>query len=109
MPPPQGELKGAQTGIRKLVYASEADLLLGAGFNYDALAWDANTHRLLFKLVGHRNTIMDVCIINTSPQRAVTVDVSGHFKMWDISDSFMGLATCLDQWDSPRRCGRRRL
>lgn len=70
----QARLYGNETGIRKVVYGPVNDVLVGAGFNFDGLVWDANTNKLLMKLVGHRATIVDIAILRTMwvPPRACT-------------------------------------
>ncbi len=62
----QATLQGSDTGIRKLVYGARSDVIVGAGFQFNGLVWDASSNRLLMKLVGHRATIVDVAILKTS-------------------------------------------
>jgi hypothetical protein len=61
----QAELTGNETGIRKAVYAPASDVIVGAGFNFDAIVWDASTNKMLMKLCGHRDTIVDLSVLRT--------------------------------------------
>jgi hypothetical protein len=70
-------LQGSDTGIRKMVYGSRSDVIVGAGFQFSGLVWDASSNRLLMKLVGHRSTIIDVAILKTMCVLVVHV-VAGH-------------------------------
>ena len=62
----QATLSGNDTGIRKLVYAHKSDVIVGAGFQYSGLVWDASSNRMWRKLVGHRATIVDVAVLKTT-------------------------------------------
>lgn len=47
----RGRLRGFNRGVRVVVYASDHELLLAAGFEYHGMAWDVNTNGLLMKYV----------------------------------------------------------
>jgi hypothetical protein len=77
----QASLQGSDTGIRKMVYGSRSDVIVGAGFQFSGLVWDASSNRLLMKLVGHRATIIDVAILKTTyvyPSAAFLTHSSCH-------------------------------
>lgn len=97
----KASLQGSDTGIRKMVYGSRSDVIVGAGFQFSGLVWDASSNRLLMKLVGHRATIIDVAILKTTPERIVTIDSSSVIKIWDATDSLMGMAFCIMTLEQP--------
>jgi hypothetical protein len=62
----QTVLRGNETGIRKLLYAPKSNVIVGAGFNFDGVVWDASSNQMLMKLVGHRSTILDMAVLKTT-------------------------------------------
>eukprot|EP00937_MAST-01D_sp_MAST-1D-sp2_P001336 g1336.t1 len=94
-------LKGHHKGIRQLAYSS--NILLSAGFEYDAIAWDLSSKTILQRLTGHHCSIVGAALLTTStrePLRAVTVDVKGNMRLWSIDrdDGGNGFAPCLQAW-----------
>ncbi|DBA01902.1 TPA: LOW QUALITY PROTEIN: hypothetical protein N0F65_005091, partial [Lagenidium giganteum] len=82
---PRGTLAGHARGVKQLVYSSHHDLLLSAGFEYDAYGWDLASRQVIMKLSGHRAPLIGVQLALFHTERAVTADVDGVFKVWDIS------------------------
>jgi WD40 repeat protein len=83
----KGILLGHQRGVRALsVYEN---LLLSAGFECDGLLWDLNGKDNIAVLKGHRHPIVAVKLMCEAAQaekdhRAITVDESGEFRLWNI-------------------------
>uniref|UniRef100_K3WTB1 EF-hand domain-containing protein n=1 Tax=Globisporangium ultimum (strain ATCC 200006 / CBS 805.95 / DAOM BR144) TaxID=431595 RepID=K3WTB1_GLOUD len=83
----RGSLVGHTHGVKQLVYSSHHDLLLSAGFEFDAYGWDLASRQVVMRLTGHRAPLVGVQIALFQTERAVTVDCMGVFKVWDISRS----------------------
>lgn len=83
----RGALVGHTHGVKQLVYSSHHDLLLSAGFEFDAYGWDIASRQIVMKLSGHRAPLVGVQIALFQTERAVTADCMGVFKVWDISRS----------------------
>ena len=84
------KLVGHTFAIRTVCFAHQNDLIIGAGFDFDIFCWDPTTSSLQMKLVGHRLSIVCVCVINNPFERAASVDESGCVKIWNI-DRAQGL------------------
>lgn len=91
-------LVGHYHGVLSLAYSSEHDLILSAGFDYDASCWDRSSSHLHMKLVGHRHSLIGVVIVEHETQRAVTGDESGAFRVWDIQRGHSDHGTCLQSF-----------
>ena len=48
----RGELSGHVCGVRSLVYSKDNDILISAGFEFDAFAWDVSGRHQLFTMRG---------------------------------------------------------
>ena len=57
----RGRLRGFNRGVREIVYASDHELLLGAGFEFHGMAWDVNTNGLLMKYAGGPRVVL-LCV-----------------------------------------------
>ena len=95
-------LDGHKRGCKQLAWAQDQRLLLSVGFEYEALAWDIKTSKQpIMKLVGHRAPLLSIVVVKFNPlMRAVTVDMKGNFKMWDIRKSTHNTALCLQSWET---------
>lgn len=91
----RGSLVGHTRGVRQMVYSSQHDLLLSAGFEFEAYAWDLGSRQIVMKLTGHRAPLVGVQLALFQTERAITADAQGVFKVWDISrnSSVYGSAT----------------
>ena len=103
-----------------------ASLLISAGFDLDALAYDVNTGKQTLRLRGHRVPLVsvqeipsglafeaaangavnvDLTISNgeqsksLNRSRCMSMDLSGVFRVWDLTSSFTGMATCVMTFD----------
>lgn len=88
-------LVGHYHGVLSLAYSNEHDLILSAGFDFDANCWDRSTSHLHMKLVGHRVSLIGVAVVEHETQRAVTGDEGGSFRVWDIQRGHSDHGTCL--------------
>lgn len=77
------------------MYSDEHDLILSAGFDFDALCWERSTSHLHMKLEGHRRSLIGVAIVQHETQRAVTGDEGGAFRLWDIRRGHSDHGKCL--------------
>eukprot|EP00752_Nemacystus_decipiens_P011039 g9808.t1 len=91
-------LVGHYHGVLSLAYSSEHDLILSAGFDFDANCWDRSTSHLHMKLVGHRVSLIGVVVVEHETQRAVTGDEGGSFRVWDIQRGHSDHGTCLQSF-----------
>ncbi|TMW55307.1 hypothetical protein Poli38472_013198 [Pythium oligandrum] len=82
---PRGSLVGHTHGVKQLVYSKDHDLLLSAGFEFDAFGWDVASRQVVMKLAGHRAPLIGIQLTQFHTERAVTADSSGVIKLWDIS------------------------
>lgn len=89
----RGALAGHSHGVKQLVYSSHHDLLLSAGFEFDAYGWDIASRQVVMKLSGHRAPLVGVQVALFQTERAVTADCIGVFKVWDISRGGGGMAS----------------
>ena len=78
-------LKGHTMMVKVLCYAPQHDLLLGAGVEYDAFAWDPGSGELVMTLIGHQHCLSKLCVLYDPAERAITIDVAGNIKVWNIS------------------------
>lgn len=88
-------LVGHYHGVLSLAFSDEHDLILSAGFDFDAICWDRSTNRLYMKLEGHRRSLIGVAVVQHEAQRAVTGDAGGSFRLWDIRRGHSDHGTCL--------------
>ena len=51
---PRGTLVAHTHGVRQLVYSPTNDLMLSAGYEFDAYGWDLGSKQVVLKLSGHR-------------------------------------------------------
>ena len=94
-------LQGHTRGCKQLAWAEDQRLLLSVGFEYEAYAWDVKTSRQpIMRLVGHRAPLMGIVTVKFNPLiRAITADIKGNVKMWDIRKSTHNTALCLQSWE----------
>lgn len=88
-------LVGHFHGVLSLAYSNEHDLIISAGFDFDANCWERSTSHLHMKLAGHRRSLIGVAIAEHETQRAVTGDEGGSFRVWDIYRGHSDHGTCL--------------
>ncbi|ETK76831.1 hypothetical protein L915_16830 [Phytophthora nicotianae] len=81
----RGALMAHERGVRQLCYSEHHDLLLSAGFEFEALAWDLASRQIALKLSGHRAPLIGVQLALFQTERAITADSQGVFKVWDIT------------------------
>jgi Ca2+-binding EF-hand superfamily protein/WD40 repeat protein len=81
----RGSLNAHERGVRQLCYSEQHDLLLSAGFEFEALAWDLGSRQVALKLSGHRAPLIGVQLTLFQTERAITGDSQGVFKVWDIT------------------------
>lgn len=81
----RGSLVGHTRGVRQIVYSSHHDLLLSAGFEFEAYAWDLGSRQIVMKLSGHRAPLVGIQLALFQNERAITADCQGVFKVWDIT------------------------
>ncbi|KAG2853673.1 hypothetical protein PC113_g13963 [Phytophthora cactorum] len=81
----RGALMAHERGVRQLCYSEHHDLLLSAGFEFEALAWDLASRQVALKLSGHRAPLIGVQLALFQTERAITADCEGVFKVWDIT------------------------
>ncbi|KAF4031797.1 EF-hand domain pair [Phytophthora infestans] len=81
----RGALMAHGRGVRQLCYSEHHDLLLSAGFEFEALAWDLGSRQVALKLSGHRAPLVGVQLALFQTERAITADSDGVFKVWDIT------------------------
>jgi WD40 repeat protein len=112
----KGTLHGHKKGIIQIAHTET--ILITAGFEYDAFVWDVSSRKRFLKLKGHRHSLCGVQVLpqpeeleraaSSSGEKgqqglyAITADVTGLFRVWDISktDSGNGLAPCLQSFCS---------
>ncbi|RHZ14333.1 hypothetical protein DYB26_002000 [Aphanomyces astaci] len=80
----RGHLVGHTHGVRQMVFSSVNDMLLTAGFDFDAFGWDVSSKQVVMTLSGHRAPLVGIQLARFHTERAVTADVDGHFKVWNI-------------------------
>ncbi|CAM9151762.1 unnamed protein product, partial [Discosporangium mesarthrocarpum] len=80
-------LLGHFHGVLSVAFSTEHDVIVTAGFDYEALCWDRSTRHLLQRLAGHRHSLIGVVIVRHETERAVTGDTGGNFRLWDIGGS----------------------
>lgn len=81
----RGALVGHTHGLKHLVYSKQHDLLLSAGFEFEAYAWDLASRQVVLTLTGHRAHLVGIQLAMFQTERAITADSHGVFKVWDIS------------------------
>ena len=56
----------------------------------------SNALRQVLRLPGHQKPLVAIKLVPSKPlYRAVTVDEGGQFRLWDITKTLTGIATCL--------------
>ena len=93
-------LRGHTMMIKVLSYAPQHDLLLGAGVEYDAFAWDPGSGELLMTLIGHQHCLCKLSVLYDPAERAITVDVAGNFKVWSIDREMSRSAEVLQSFEA---------
>jgi WD40 repeat protein len=83
----KGILLGHKRGVRSLSVFDQ--LLLSSGFECDARLWELVNKDCIAILKGHRNPIVCAKLVCDRAQsekehRAITVDESGEFRLWNI-------------------------
>jgi WD40 repeat protein/Ca2+-binding EF-hand superfamily protein len=106
-------LVGHTKGIKALAFRD--NVLVSAGFEYDAIAWDLTAKKKLMLLHGHHASLVGLQMVKSADAddgvmtgsgsgvvQCVTADVDGVFKMWAMhtSDS-NGMAPCWQTWYAP--------
>ncbi|KDO23734.1 hypothetical protein SPRG_10512 [Saprolegnia parasitica CBS 223.65] len=81
---PRGSLVGHTHGVRQMVFSPMNDLLVTAGFEFDAYGWDISSKQRIMTLSGHRASLVGVQLARFHTERAVTADITGLFKIWNI-------------------------
>ncbi|ETV99914.1 hypothetical protein, variant [Aphanomyces invadans] len=66
---------------------ANGNVLVTCGFEHHARVWSIATRKHLVMLTGHHCALLDVKLIRHHAAKldCVTGDMSGHFKIWDIS------------------------
>ena len=84
--------------VSQLVCCSHNDGRLN---RYEAIGWDLATRCPMLRLKGHRKSLVAVSIVAMSggTQRALTADLEGTFKLWEIRRTLTGMAPCLQTID----------
>lgn len=93
----KGELRGGhKRSVRSMAFSQQHDLLITAGFDYEAIGWDLATRCPMLRLKGHRQSLVSVTIVTMSNiERAFTTDIGGVFKLWEIRRNILtGMAPC---------------
>lgn len=77
-------LRGHKRGVRGL--HAMGDVLISAGFECDAKTWDLVSLEPALTLRGHRApiTVAKMMIAVPDCHRAISVDESGEFRLWDV-------------------------
>lgn len=83
----KGVLLGHKRGVRAL--SQYDNLLLSAGFECEAKLWDLHAKDRIGVLKGHRHPIAAATLMCSKAQsekdnRAITVDESGEFRLWNL-------------------------
>ncbi|KAF0724918.1 hypothetical protein Ae201684_016479 [Aphanomyces euteiches] len=81
---PRGKLVGHIHGVRQMVFSSMNDMLLTAGFEFDAFGWDISSKQIVMTLSGHRAPLIGIQLARFHTERAMTADLHGVFKVWNI-------------------------
>jgi WD40 repeat protein len=84
----RGVIVGHKRGVRSMSYAR--DFLLTAGFECEAKLWEMQNKELQLILRGHRHPVQTARLMCPTTQagldlRAVTVDDSGEFRLWNCN------------------------
>lgn len=84
----KGILKSHTRGVKCL--DANAFYLISGGFDGEAKVWAIDSKTVIIRLQGHRSFIVAVKLMcdrahSESEHRAITVDETGEFRMWDIS------------------------
>jgi WD40 repeat protein len=87
-------------GVMSLAHSSQQNLILVAGFDTDVYGLDSRTLQQRLVLRGHKCSIIGVRVVRFGERicedTAVTVDMEGAGKVWNISSSESSLhAQCL--------------
>ena len=83
----KGVLKGHLRGVKCI--DANANFLISGGFDCEAKVWSLDHREVILRLQGHRNCIVQAKLMCERAQsdqdyRAVTVDDTGEFRLWDI-------------------------
>jgi WD40 repeat protein len=76
-------MEGHQKGVLSLTYNNDYKLLLSAGFDHDAMVWSPFSPTVIFKLKGHKTSLVGIDSIEGTNQ-VVTADADGVYKIWDL-------------------------
>ncbi|CAM9349206.1 unnamed protein product [Choristocarpus tenellus] len=71
-------------GILSVTYSGAHDIIITAGFDFEAICWDRSTRHIQQRLTGHRHSLIGVAIAEHETERAITGDSGGTFRLWDI-------------------------
>ncbi|ETW09383.1 hypothetical protein, variant [Aphanomyces invadans] len=103
----RGHLVGHTHGVRQMVFSTTNDMLLTAGFEFDAYGWDVSSKQIVMTLAGHRAPLVGIQLARFHTERAVTADVEGNFKVWNIHRLNGASAQLLENVSNfPRFCPR---
>ena len=92
-------LRGHSMMVKALCYAPQNDLLLGAGVEYDAYAWDPFSGQMTMMLAGHQHCLCKIAVLYDPTERAMTLDVAGNFKVWNINRDVRHTADVLQSFE----------
>ena len=100
-------LQGHSRGVVSIVYADDQNLLVSAGFEYEALIWDVKGSKFpIMTISGHHSPLVGVSLAPfTTGSNAITLDRKGNFKMWDIRRSTHSKALLLEAWEVSQGVG----
>jgi WD40 repeat protein len=86
--------------INGIVYSAEHDLLLTSGYEYEAFGWDMTGEYMQCELAGHRDSLIGIELVQHETERAVTADVRGCFKLWDLRRAHGAFMPCLQSFSA---------
>ena len=69
------KMEGHQKGVLSLTYNDDFKLLLSAGFEHDALVWSPFSPTAIFKLRGHKNSLIGIDSIGCSDTSYSAINV----------------------------------
>ena len=90
--------RGHNRGLKSLRYAKDNDLILTAGFDFEAYCFDPDSTSIHMKLKGHSSSVIHVTVVYTPIERAVTADNNSVIKLWSLDRGQGALAECLQSF-----------
>ncbi|RYG69737.1 hypothetical protein EON64_01965, partial [archaeon] len=79
------DLKGHHHAIHSLVYAHHQEIIIGAGYDFEILAWDPFTRDMCMKFAGHFKSIAGIQMVYIPEERLMSLDETGMVKLWNVS------------------------